>query len=103
MVTACWSLGMVLGSIIGGLLANPCDLYPEIFGQAHIFAAYPYLLPNLGTVIHLYHSVAFCPSVNVFCLQFSPFMLSLLIIISYSAFGHRGRDFGGNIFTRNVA
>ena len=52
MVTACWSLGMVLGSIIGGLLANPCDLYPEIFGQAHIFAAYPYLLPNLGTVIH---------------------------------------------------
>ena len=52
MVTACWSLGMVLGSIIGGLLANPCDLYPEIFGQSHIFATYPYLLPNLGTVIH---------------------------------------------------
>ena len=50
MVTACWSLGLVLGSVIGGLLANPCDLYPELFAGFHLFHTYPYLLPNLGMI-----------------------------------------------------
>ena len=51
MVTACWSLGLVVGSIIGGLLANPCELYPHLFSESSIFATFPYLLPNLGTII----------------------------------------------------
>merc|ERR1711871_780360 len=47
LTSGCWSLGLVIGPALGGLLANPCKLYPETFGNNMVFATYPYLLPNL--------------------------------------------------------
>ena len=47
LTSGCWSLGLVIGPALGGLLANPCKLYPETFGNNAVFTTYPYLLPNL--------------------------------------------------------
>ena len=47
LTSGCWSLGLVIGPALGGLLANPCKLYPESFGGNVMFSKYPYLLPNL--------------------------------------------------------
>jgi len=49
LTAGCWSLGMVFGPMLGGLLANPAKLYPDTFGGIGIFEEFPYLLPNLVT------------------------------------------------------
>ncbi|RKP34344.1 major facilitator superfamily domain-containing protein, partial [Dimargaris cristalligena] len=43
----CRNLGSIVGPMIGGLLSNPVDNYPSIFGDSVLFAKYPYLLPCL--------------------------------------------------------
>ncbi|KAF9016981.1 hypothetical protein BDZ89DRAFT_1141080 [Hymenopellis radicata] len=40
-----WGLGNAVGPIVGGLLANPAQRWPETFGKLTIFIVYPYLLP----------------------------------------------------------
>ncbi|KAJ1641696.1 hypothetical protein LPJ64_006367 [Coemansia asiatica] len=42
-----WNFGTVFGAAIGGMLANPVDKYPLIFGNSVIFKEFPYLLPCL--------------------------------------------------------
>ncbi|KAI3651429.1 hypothetical protein MP228_003700 [Amoeboaphelidium protococcarum] len=42
-----FGIGSLLGSAIGGLLAEPAAKYPRVFGGSSLFAAYPYLLPCL--------------------------------------------------------
>ncbi|KAJ1754203.1 hypothetical protein LPJ58_004772, partial [Coemansia sp. RSA 1591] len=42
-----WNIGAVAGSAIGGLLADPANQYPSIFGRFDILRTYPYLLPCL--------------------------------------------------------
>ncbi|KAF2193774.1 MFS general substrate transporter [Zopfia rhizophila CBS 207.26] len=42
-----WCLGTIIGSSLGGLLAEPVKNYPSIFPPGTIFESYPYLLPNL--------------------------------------------------------
>ncbi|CAO1600800.1 hypothetical protein XANCAGTX0491_004478 [Xanthoria calcicola] len=42
-----WSLGSILGPLIGGALAEPCKNYPAVFSQGTLFDAYPFLLPNI--------------------------------------------------------
>ncbi|KAJ1785136.1 hypothetical protein LPJ67_004061, partial [Coemansia sp. RSA 1938] len=42
-----WNIGVVAGSAIGGLLADPANQYPSIFGRFDILRTYPYLLPCL--------------------------------------------------------
>ncbi|XP_042029522.1 protein ZINC INDUCED FACILITATOR-LIKE 1-like [Salvia splendens] len=46
-VSASWGTGLVIGSALGGFLAQPADKYPGIFTQDSIFARFPYLLPCL--------------------------------------------------------
>ncbi|TQN69738.1 putative membrane protein [Colletotrichum shisoi] len=46
-----WTLGGILGSAMGGFLAQPADQYPSLFSQDGIFGRYPYLLPNLVSVV----------------------------------------------------
>ncbi|KAF2277108.1 MFS general substrate transporter [Westerdykella ornata] len=41
-----WCVGTIIGSSLGGLLANPADSWGSVFSGT-IFEAYPYLLPNL--------------------------------------------------------
>ncbi|EMD00469.1 hypothetical protein BAUCODRAFT_144136 [Baudoinia panamericana UAMH 10762] len=42
-----WCLGSIVGSAMGGALADPVRNYPSMFGHGTIFEAYPYLLTNL--------------------------------------------------------
>ncbi|KAF2702796.1 MFS general substrate transporter [Pleomassaria siparia CBS 279.74] len=46
-----WTLGGILGAAMGGFLARPAQLYPNLFDQHGVFGQYPYLLPNLVAAI----------------------------------------------------
>ena len=42
----------IFGTLLGGLLANPAELYPDTFGNSKLLKDYPYLLPCLlGTFL----------------------------------------------------
>ncbi|KAA8913947.1 hypothetical protein TRICI_003067 [Trichomonascus ciferrii] len=44
------NIGTIVGPIIGGMLANPVEQFPGLFKDNRLFAAFPYLLPNLVPV-----------------------------------------------------
>ncbi|KAH0066235.1 MFS general substrate transporter, partial [Aureobasidium melanogenum] len=49
-----WCLGSIVGSGLGGTLADPVRNYPGYFEHGSLFEKFPYLLPNLvcaGVVI----------------------------------------------------
>ncbi|CAM9142011.1 unnamed protein product [Ectocarpus fasciculatus] len=41
------AVGIVFGSAIGGLLAQPADHYPSLFSATGVFGRFPFLFPNL--------------------------------------------------------
>ncbi|KAK7961617.1 major facilitator superfamily transporter [Apiospora aurea] len=45
-----WTLGGIIGSAMGGFLAQPARFYPDLFPADGLFGRYPYLLPNLVAV-----------------------------------------------------
>ncbi|KAF2718272.1 MFS general substrate transporter [Polychaeton citri CBS 116435] len=47
LIPSTWCLGSIVGSIIGGGLAEPVRNYPGLFKPGTIFDDFPYLLPNL--------------------------------------------------------
>ena len=42
-----WCLGSIIGSAMGGALADPVHNYPSVFNPGTIFERFPYLLTNL--------------------------------------------------------
>ncbi|KAF2657162.1 MFS general substrate transporter [Lophiostoma macrostomum CBS 122681] len=48
-----WTLGGIIGSAMGGFLAEPAHFYPNTFSQDGIFGRYPYLLPNLFAAVSI--------------------------------------------------
>jgi len=46
-----WFAGGIVGSAMGGYLAQPAQSYPDSFPADGIFAEYPYLLPNIVAVV----------------------------------------------------
>ena len=46
-----WSLGTIVGSAMGGFLAQPAKFYPGYFSEDGLWGRYPYLLPNLVAVV----------------------------------------------------
>ncbi|KAJ1950276.1 hypothetical protein FBU59_000756 [Linderina macrospora] len=49
-----WNVGCVGGAAIGGLLADPVNQYPNLFGKIRIFQELPFLLPCLvGSTVTL--------------------------------------------------
>jgi len=48
-----WCLGSIIGPAMGGALAMPCEAYPWLFPKGTLFDAYPFLLPNLVSVVIL--------------------------------------------------
>lgn len=65
-----WTLGGIIGSAIGGFLAQPATLYPHLFSKDGLFGRYPYLLPNLvaaiGIVIAIIQGMIFLEETLVF-------------------------------------
>ncbi|KAJ2783442.1 hypothetical protein H4R18_001707 [Coemansia javaensis] len=47
MLPLIWHVGVMGGAAVGGLLANPAEQYPGVFGGVELFRTYPYLLPCL--------------------------------------------------------
>lgn len=45
------NLGIVVGPLLGGLLAEPAKQYPAVFGNVQFFHDFPYALPNFATGI----------------------------------------------------
>lgn len=45
-----WFAGGILGSAMGGYLAQPAQFYPNLFSPDGLFGTYPYLLPNIVSV-----------------------------------------------------
>ncbi|ORY62445.1 major facilitator superfamily domain-containing protein [Pseudomassariella vexata] len=45
-----WALGSIIGSAMGGFLAQPARFYPSVFPVDGVFGRFPYLLPNLVAV-----------------------------------------------------
>jgi MFS family permease len=45
--TGAYSVGMLLGPAVGGLLARPAVLYPHLFPTDSLWGRFPYLLPNI--------------------------------------------------------
>ena len=46
-----WTLGGIIGSAMGGFLAQPAKFYPGVFSEDGIFGRFPYLLPNLFAAV----------------------------------------------------
>jgi hypothetical protein len=42
-----WSVGTIIGPMIGGLFADPHESYPHLVPKGSLFERFPYLLPNL--------------------------------------------------------
>ena len=53
LTTSAWSLGLVVGPAIGGMLSRPCEQYPATFPAESypLFDDFPYLLPNLFSAV----------------------------------------------------
>ncbi|KAF9960603.1 hypothetical protein BGZ72_006503 [Mortierella alpina] len=50
-----WGIGMIVGPVLGGYLANPAKTFPDTFGNWDFFIEYPYFLPcfvaAMGSVV----------------------------------------------------
>ena len=53
-----WCLGSIIGPMMGGALAMPCEAYPWLFSRGGLFDKYPFLLPNIVCVIVLLFGIA---------------------------------------------
>ncbi|KAI1360493.1 MFS general substrate transporter [Xylaria arbuscula] len=53
-----WTLGGIFGSAMGGFLAQPATFYPSLFPADGLFGRYPYLLPNLVSVVIILLAIA---------------------------------------------
>ncbi|KKK27020.1 hypothetical protein ARAM_001128 [Aspergillus rambellii] len=61
----CFNIGVIIGPIIGGMLANPVKNYPHLFGPGSILGGkdgvwwmqqWPFLLPNLISALFIFTS-----------------------------------------------
>ncbi|KAK4552031.1 hypothetical protein LTR86_010708 [Recurvomyces mirabilis] len=79
-----WCLGSIIGSALGGALADPVRNYPSMFTKGTILEAYPYLLTNLV-----------CASVVIFSL-----IIGMLFLEETHEDKKERRDFGRELGDR---
>ncbi|KAF2113870.1 major facilitator superfamily domain-containing protein [Lophiotrema nucula] len=48
-----WTLGGIIGSAMGGFLAQPAHFYPGVFSPDGFWGKFPYFLPNLVAIISI--------------------------------------------------
>ncbi|KAL2072061.1 hypothetical protein VTL71DRAFT_11404 [Oculimacula yallundae] len=56
-----FNIGVIIGPILGGMLADPAGTYPKTFGHVDFFKRYPYALPNIVSAFFL-----ICANLGVF-------------------------------------
>jgi len=54
----CFNIGVIIGPIMGGFLADPAANYPRFFGNVEWMKKYPYALPNLVNAVILSTALA---------------------------------------------
>ncbi|KAF3932702.1 hypothetical protein ABW19_dt0203634 [Dactylella cylindrospora] len=54
-----WSIGSIMGPIIGGFLSEPAKKYPTLFPKDSFFDRHPWALPNLFTAALLLNAFVF--------------------------------------------
>ncbi|KAF3925350.1 hypothetical protein ABW20_dc0109636 [Dactylellina cionopaga] len=54
-----WSIGSIVGPMIGGFLSEPAKNYPTVFPKEGFFGRYPFALPNLFTAGILFCAFVF--------------------------------------------
>jgi len=52
----CFNIGVIIGPILGGLLADPAGSYPRLFGNVIWLKKFPYAVPNIVSAIILFGS-----------------------------------------------
>jgi hypothetical protein len=62
----CFNIGVIIGPILGGSLANPVNSFPKVFGPGSIIGGkegvwwmehWPYALPNVLSAIYIFSSL----------------------------------------------
>ncbi|POS74825.1 major facilitator superfamily transporter [Diaporthe helianthi] len=48
-----FNIGVIIGPILGGVLADPAASYPDLFGETSFFLNFPYVMPNLVSAFFL--------------------------------------------------
>lgn len=48
-----FNVGIIIGPVIGGILADPAGSYPSLFGDVDFFKRFPYAAPNLLSAFFL--------------------------------------------------
>lgn len=48
-----FNIGVIIGPIMGGLLADPAGSYPKVFGHIAWLKKYPYAPPNILSAFFL--------------------------------------------------
>lgn len=49
-----FNVGIIIGPVIGGILADPAGSYPSLFGNMEFFKRFPYATPNLLSAFFLF-------------------------------------------------
>ncbi|ROV94563.1 hypothetical protein VMCG_08148 [Cytospora schulzeri] len=49
-----FNIGVIVGPVLGGMLADPAGSYPGVFGGVGFFREFPYALPNLVSAFFLF-------------------------------------------------
>jgi len=61
-----FSLGLIVGPVVGGFLAFPGELYPETFSEDSLFSKFGVLLPNLvvtlGYILAIISAIIYIPN-----------------------------------------
>lgn len=48
-----FNIGVIIGPILGGVLADPAASYPALFGETRFLLSFPYAMPNLLSAFFL--------------------------------------------------
>ncbi|KAI0912052.1 major facilitator superfamily domain-containing protein [Ustulina deusta] len=55
-----FNIGVIVGPILGGLLSDPANSYPGVFGNVEFFKKFPYATPNIVSAIFLGTALLLC-------------------------------------------
>ncbi|KAI0540594.1 major facilitator superfamily domain-containing protein [Xylaria digitata] len=55
-----FNIGVIVGPILGGVLSDPANSYPDVFGNVEFFKKFPYATPNIVSAVFLGTALLLC-------------------------------------------